>query len=138
MMAFRRSLIFVFTLFGFISANVLFNTSAQSELPTVFDVRGAEGVPRGTTLRSPLPTQLRALASLQSALNTPLQVRYNGLTATPRHLFSYSAYLSPPSSASPESIARGFLSRNREVFRFSEGDLTNLKLVSRAYAADIG
>ena len=53
-------------------------------------------------------------------------------------MFSYSAYLTPPSPAQPEIIARGFLSRNRELFRFSDEDLASLKLKSRAYVPDAG
>jgi hypothetical protein len=53
-------------------------------------------------------------------------------------MFSHSAYLTPASSDQPESIALGFLSRNRELFRFSDEDLANLKLKSRAYVPDIG
>src|SRR5437868_8240967 len=60
----------------------------QRQLPTTFDVRGPDGVPRGTDLRAPTAAQLKALNSLQSLIGATLQVRYNGLTATPSHLFS--------------------------------------------------
>src|SRR5205085_8731025 len=36
------------------------------------------------------------------------------------------------------AIARDFISRNRELFRFSDDDLSNLKLKSRAYVPDMG
>jgi len=89
-------------------------------------------------LRAPTLAQIKALTMLQAVAGNAVQVRYNGLTATPRHLFSRSAYLTPPSSAQPESIARGFLTRNRELFRFSDEDLANLRLKSRAYLQDTG
>ena len=119
-------------------ANQEFKSAAQSSRPVEFDVRGPQGVPKGTALHAPTLAQLKALTALQTAVASEVQVRYNGLTATPRHMFSYSAYLTPPSSAQPESIARGFLSRNRELFRFSDEDLANLRLKSRAYVPDIG
>ena len=119
-------------------ANLVFKSSAQAARPVEFDMRGPQGVPKGTALQAPTLAQLKALTGLQTAVAAEIQVRYNGLTATPRHMFSYSAYLTPPSPAQPESIARGFLSRNRELFRFSDEDLANLKLKSRAYVPDIG
>ncbi|HXG66788.1 MAG TPA: M36 family metallopeptidase [Blastocatellia bacterium] len=78
---------------------------------------------------------MKAITALQNLIGAPVEIRYNGLTATPRHLFSRSAYLTAPSLASPESIARNFLHRNRELFRFSDADLNNLRLKSRATAA---
>ncbi|MCA1616117.1 MAG: M36 family metallopeptidase, partial [Acidobacteria bacterium] len=107
-------------------------------LPSEIDVRGPHGVPRGTQLRAPTAAQLRALASLQAATGAGLQVRYNGLTATPSHLFSYGTYLSAPSSAPPETIARDFLRRWRGIFRFSDADLEGLRLKSRAHIPDVG
>ncbi|MCP9495535.1 MAG: M36 family metallopeptidase [Pyrinomonadaceae bacterium MAG19_C2-C3] len=60
------------------------------------------------------------------------------MTATPRHVFSYAAYLSPPSSADAEQIARGFILSNRAIFNFNETDVQSLRLKSRATIADIG
>ena len=122
----------------FVAANLMFGSAAQTVRPVELDVRGPQGVPKGTRLRAPTLAQVKALAALQSIAGNSIQVRYNGLTATPRHMFSHSGYLTPPSSAQPETIARGFLSRNRELFRFSDEDLSNLKLKSRAYVPDIG
>lgn len=136
--AFRPAAFFLLILSVFITANFFFSSSAQTSRPTEFDVRGAHGVPKGTALRAPTLAQLKALTSLQPVAGDTVQVRYNGLTATPRHMFSYSAYLSPPSSAQSEGIARDFLSRNRELFRFSDEDLGTLKLKSRAYVPDTG
>jgi hypothetical protein len=121
-----------------VSANFMFKSSAQAGRPVELDVRGAQGVPKGTALRAPSLAQVKALTALQSRVGDTVQVRYNGLTATPRHMFSYSAYLTAPSLAQPEVIARGFLSRNRELFRFSDEDLTSLRLKSRAYVPDAG
>jgi Fungalysin metallopeptidase (M36)/Fungalysin/Thermolysin Propeptide Motif len=121
-----------------VSANFLFKSSAQVARPVEFDIRGPQGVPKGTALHQPVLTQLKALESLKGTIGNSVQVRYNGLTATPRYMFSYSAYLTPPSTAAPESIARNFLSRYRELFRFSDTDLNNLKLQSRATLPDMG
>jgi hypothetical protein len=108
------------------------------QLPATFDVRGPDGMVRGTVLRAPTAAQLKALNSLQAAAGQTLQVRYNGLTATPSHLFSYGGYLSAPASAPPETIARNFLSRWRGVFRFSQNDVDGLRLKSRAFVPDLG
>ncbi len=67
-----------------------------------------------------------------------LVVQYNGLTATPRHLFSHSGYLSDPSSAPAETIAREFLAKWRGIWRFNDADLQNLRLKSRATLPDTG
>ncbi|HZH33956.1 MAG TPA: M36 family metallopeptidase [Pyrinomonadaceae bacterium] len=109
--------------------------------PQEFDIRAIHGTPRGTDLpvpglASPTALQLKGIESLKNTLgllNTDkLRVDYNGLTATPRHIINRDGYLSSPSSLAPETIALNFISRNREIFRFSENDLNNLKLISRA------
>jgi len=120
------------------SANFLFRSAAQATRPVEFDVRGPMGVPKGAALHAPTLAQLKSLTALQSRIGDTVQVRYNGLTGTPRFMFSYSTYLSSQSSSQPEAIARDFVSRNREMFRFSDEDLSNLKLKSRAYVPDIG
>jgi Fungalysin/Thermolysin Propeptide Motif len=107
-------------------------------IPSEFDVRGMHGVPKGTELRSPLPAQLKALGALQSQLGATLKVQYNGLTATPRHLFVDGGYLTPASAADPESIARSFLTQWSGIFRFSADDLDSLGLKSRATLPDTG
>ena len=116
----------------------LVEPTENSNRPNEFDVRGLHGVPRGTNLRAPTATQLRALASLEALSGATLQVRYNGLTATPTHLFSYTGYLTPPNSAPPEVIAREFLARWRGIFRFSDEDLARLRLKTRATIPDTG
>ncbi len=112
--------------------------TSPASMPKEFDMRGPDGVPKGTALRAPLPAQLMALASLKAAVGSPLTVQYNGLTATPRHLFSQGKYLTAPSAAAPETIARDFLARYRNIFRFSDSDLRNLKLKSRTTIPDMG
>lgn len=99
-------------------------------LPEQIDVRG--GTPRGLELRQPTAVQLKAIGSLLGLLNNNLTVRYNGLTATPMSLNNPTGYLTAPSVAAPEQIARDFIRQWREIFRFDETDLNNLKLVSRA------
>ncbi|MFL6212900.1 MAG: M36 family metallopeptidase [Blastocatellia bacterium] len=121
-----------------VSANFLFKSSAQASRPVEFDVRGLHGVPKGTALHQPTLAQVKALTALQSKVADTVQVRYNGLTATPRFMFSYADYLSPQSANPPETIARDFISRNRELFRFSDEDLNNLRLKSRGYVSDMG
>ncbi|MFL6210494.1 MAG: M36 family metallopeptidase [Pyrinomonadaceae bacterium] len=110
----------------------------ERPLPTTFDVRGPDGLMRGTALRAPTAAQAKALNSLQSKSGVQLQVRYNGLTATPSHLFSLAGYLSAPSNNPPEVIARDFLNRWKGIFRFSQEDVDTLRLKSRAYVRDLG
>lgn len=119
-------------------AVALTNHENSPSRPDEMDVRGVHGVPKGIATRTPTLAQFKALDSLGDTVQAPLQVRYNGLTATPRHLFSYDAYLTPPSPAAPERIARDFLYRWRGIFRFSDEDLRGLRLRSRAYLADTG
>ena len=108
----------------------------EGERPNQFDVRGFDGVPKGTGLREPDGAQLKAISSLQESVGGPLVIQYNGLTATPRHLLSHSGPLTEPSGAPPELIARDFLSRWRAIWRLSENDLNNLRLRSRATLPD--
>jgi hypothetical protein len=134
----RITALCLFLFIGLVSTNMLSRSSAQLARPVELDVRGLAGVPTGTALRSPALSQVKALTALQANVRDTIQVRYNGLTATPRFMFSYGAYLSPASSAEPESIARNFISRNRELFRFSDEDLSSLRLKSRAAIPDAG
>jgi hypothetical protein len=144
---------------AFVSAMALFATSsAQRETPKEFDVRGFDGVPKGGTLRIPTPAELKAqseaqasdpnsiaalaqvkaISDLQTAIGSPLRVYQNALTGTPRHILSHSGYLTQSRMAAPETIAREFLRDWKEIFRFSDTDLNNLKLKSRATVSDIG
>ncbi len=132
----------------------LFISSAQDEMistgsalrgvqppantPKEFDVRGPYGVPKGTATYQPTEVQLQAIQALQAKVGAPLQIEYNGLTATPRHLFSQGTYLSTPSTAEPEQIARNFVSQWRAIFRLNEGDINSLRLKSRATIPDMG
>lgn len=111
--------------------------SVSAARPMPMDVRGPDGIPRGTALHIPLASQRRALAALERDIGAPAAIRYNGLTATPNHLFSYATYLTPPSAQSPEAVARAFLHRRREIFRFTGADLSRLRLRSRAFVPDI-
>lgn len=106
--------------------------------PAEIDVRGQFGVPRGTQLRAPTGMQTKMIGALQGKVGKPVQVAYNGLTATPRHLFSYGTYLTPPSADAPETIARNFISQWRDIFRFNDDDLNNLRLKSRTVIPDMG
>ncbi|OLE55065.1 MAG: hypothetical protein AUG51_05385 [Acidobacteria bacterium 13_1_20CM_3_53_8] len=152
-----RAWLIAFTFFLFCSVTLLFSATPrskaggnvignksmlvslqQSGLPSEIDVRGSNGVPKGTALRSPTAAQVKAINSLQAVSGVTLRVEYNGLTATPRHLFSFDGYLTPPSSDSPETIARNFLKRWSAIFRFSDEDLRGLRLKSRATVPDMG
>ncbi|MDQ4123299.1 MAG: M36 family metallopeptidase [Acidobacteriota bacterium] len=126
------------------AANQSLSPVEDPNFPKEFDVRAIHGTPRETNLTddptatAPVPTkvQLRAadrLRNLLGVLNTDkLQIRYNGLTATPRHIFNRNGYLSEPSNLPAETIALNFIRQNRSLFRFSENDLNNFKLTSRA------
>jgi Fungalysin metallopeptidase (M36)/Fungalysin/Thermolysin Propeptide Motif len=106
--------------------------------PKEVDVRGVHGVPKGLGSRKPTDVQLEALRSLEASVGAKLTVQYNGLTATPRHMYSHGVYLSAPSAAVPEQIARDFISRWRALFRFSQKDIDSLRLKSRATLPDMG
>jgi len=134
----RAAALCLLVLSALMLSNFGFSASAQATRPIEFDVRGAFGVPQGAGRIVPTPGQLKAIDSLKNSAGAPVQVRYNGLTGTPRHMFSYSTYLTPPSSASAESVARAFLNRYRDIFRFSDGDLNGLRLKSRATMPDTG
>ena len=112
--------------------------STPAPLPTVFDVRGPDGVPTGLGQRSLSTAQTLALQELKKEVGADMTVQYNGLTATPRHMLTHGNYLSAPNSADPETIARNFIDRWRAIFRFSDADLQNLRLKSRAKIPDMG
>ena len=111
---------------------------SEQARPAELDVRGPYGVPTGTAFRQPTTAQIKALASLEAVAGGLLVVQYNGLTATPRHVFSHGNYLSGPSSAPAETIARDFLAKWGAIWRFSDSDLQNLRLKSRATIPDTG
>src|ERR1044072_419091 len=141
-------------------ASTLFVSSANKTPITVItpdelDVRVAGGVLRGgqtgasaegqaprqaslTISRAPDSAQLKALSSLEKAAGSKLSVEYNQLTGTPRHIFATAGYLTPASAAPPEKIALDFISHWQGVFGFSERDVANLKLKSRATLPDLG
>ena len=108
------------------------------DLPRELDVRGAHGVPKGIALVPPTEPQREAIAALEASRGAKLQIQYNGLTGTPRHLYSHGTYLSGPSGADPEQIARGFVSQWRAIFRFNQTDINSLRLKSRATLPDMG
>lgn len=104
------------------------------DLPPVFDIRLASNLQTGPVLRAVTTAQINALKILQGKVGTPLTVRYNGLTATPRHLFVQGGALTGPSLDAPEMIARRFLRENAGLYRFSEADLNGLRLRTRSTA----
>ncbi|MGB8511064.1 MAG: M36 family metallopeptidase, partial [Pyrinomonadaceae bacterium] len=106
--------------------------------PKELDVRGMQGVPKGLGLRRLTGAQVDAIKALETSAGSKLNIQYNGLTATPRHMYSYGTYLSSPSRAEPETIARDFISRWRAIFRFNQADVDSLRLKSRATIPDMG
>ncbi len=107
--------------------------------PAEKDVRFPQVAGRSVvTPRATTPAQAKALRALQTTAGARVEVRYNVLTGTPRSLFSHNGYLSAPSAAEPDTIARDFLTRWRELFRFSNADLQNLKIKSRSFIPDLG
>lgn len=104
----------------------------DANLPVARDVRGAASMPMGPVLRSLTKPQVKALKALQRKVGGPLTLQYNGLTATPRHLFRQGGVLTRPSKDSPELIARRFLRDNAELYRFSSEDLDGLRLRTRS------
>ena len=103
-----------------------------ANIPVARDVRGAATLPMGPVLKSLTKAQRKSLKALQLKVGAPLTVQYNGLTATPRHLFRQGGTLTRPSSDSPELIARRFLSDNAGLYRFSAEDLDGLRLRTRS------
>lgn len=83
---------------------------------------------------APSEMQTKAVTSLANRLGGAdnLQIVYNGLTRTPSRISNSQGYLTPPSNDAPELIARNFLRQWTGLFRFSQGDLDNLRLRSRA------
>lgn len=110
----------------------LINPLTDPNLPAHVDAR-TEALGR-TQQAEPSPARKKAVLSLMNRLGGPdnLRVIYNGLTQTPSRLYNPQGYLTEPSSAAPEAIARGFLTQWNGLFGFSGDDLNNLKLRSRA------
>jgi Fungalysin metallopeptidase (M36)/Fungalysin/Thermolysin Propeptide Motif/F5/8 type C domain len=111
--------------------------STPANLPKEIDVRGPHGVPKGLRFK-PNQVQLGSINALKTAIRSNLQIQYNALTATPRHMYSHGKYLTAPSRAEPETIARSFISRWRSIFRFTQSDIDGLRLKSRAKIPDMG
>jgi hypothetical protein len=112
---------------------------ANANRPSQKDVRsGTAGAQRVAALKTATAGQTKTLSALQSAARVPLVVRYNGLTGTPRAIFSYKGYLSAPRNDDADAIARDFLTRWKGIFRFDDNDLKNLQVKSRSYLPDTG
>src|ERR1044072_7687707 len=113
-----------------ILASAIFSSRAQKtskwldSLPPELDVRVKGGVlsgkmPEGKAAQVDVTAgdqslranvaQAKSLRALESAVHSQLKVEYNRLTGTPRHMFASGGYLSEPSTAMPETIARNFI-----------------------------
>jgi hypothetical protein len=54
-----------------------------------------------------------------------VSVQWNATTHVPASLIKYGGYLTDPSSAPPEMIARTFLAQNAQLFRMSRQDIAD-------------
>jgi hypothetical protein len=159
----RASLIFYVA--AFLLASTMFVSSARRKaaqeggLPPEVDVRAPGGVLRGGALpgaraaqagakaeaapaaaqgRTPDAAEAKALRSLEAGAGGRLDVEYNHLTGTPRHMFAADGYLTKPSADAPEKVALDFVRRWQGVFRFGDEDVEGLRLKSRAQLPDLG
>ena len=111
--------------------------AVQRQLPSTFDVRGPNGVPRGYQLA---PANCSAIESDCFVANA-YRIEYPGaLQRADRNaqpLIQSLGYLSAPSNNPPETIARNFLTQWKGIFGFSQGDLISLRLKSRATVPDL-
>lgn len=76
------------------------------------------------------------LADLERAAGSPLVVRRTAEGAV-RHLFAAASYLSGPTDAPPETVARAFVRHHRAVFGLTVGEVDALVVRSRATVPDI-
>jgi hypothetical protein len=102
------------------SSNVKFGIANYSTLD--LDVRRAQTVVRS---HGPTPAQLAAADQLRARVEG-LEVKFNPITGTVRHLFSLSERLTAPSSVSPVEIALDFLETNLALFRLSDQEIAEL------------
>lgn len=110
-----------------------------SRRPSEKDVRGgAHGGPKAANNVSLNAQQSKTLAALRASAGGPLVVGLNGLTGTPRAIYKRDGYLTAPSAGDPDAVARDFIGRWRDVFRFTDADLKNLKVKSRSFLPDLG
>lgn len=96
--------------------------------PTDFDIRQHQGV---RAVQEPTPLQQAELQRLRRQVQG-LEIRFNPITGTPRHLFSLTERLTPPRDDDPVTIARDFLTIHRALFRLQDQDLKNL-VVAKHY-----
>jgi hypothetical protein len=85
---------------------------------------------RGARRRQyPTASQLAALKTLREQVHG-LEIRFNPVTGTPRHVFSLSERLTAPSSVDPVTIARHFLKTHRVLFRLENREIDDLEVVN--------
>jgi hypothetical protein len=103
------------------------NPKGQAQVRSLvdFDIRQAQ---RGVRSQSPTESQLAAAAELRERV-AGLEIKFNPVTGAPRHLFSLSERLTPPSSDPPGMIALRFLKTNRALFRLSDRQIDGLSVV---------
>src|SRR5262245_49164698 len=68
-----------------------------------------------------------AVSVLRRSLGGEAVVDIDPLTQTPRSVARLAGYLTAPSAARPEAVARDYLRANREVFRLDDASLTLTK-----------
>lgn len=87
---------------------------------------------------TPGPLREAAVAALEARLGTRLVVRWDPITGSPQMLWARSGFLTPPSEAGFETLARAFLREHRDLFLLSEKQVSGLRLDSTVPAANGG
>jgi uncharacterized protein (TIGR03437 family) len=109
----------------------------RANLQRTLDEPRTAGAPGDQTVSGRPEATTRSVA-VQSALKRSrpsVQMKWSSLTNAPSRIWSYTEMLTPPSNADAETIARGFLKNNNDLFRLSSIEIDNL-MVSRRYRSD--
>ncbi|MCH4826340.1 M36 family metallopeptidase [Planococcus halocryophilus] len=77
----------------------------------------------------PTSKQLLATNKLIDSIGSGTKVQWNKMFGTPSSIVKDKGYLTAPSSGSAETIARGWLKANAEVFGLAEKDIDSLKVI---------
>ncbi|MEP7339673.1 MAG: M36 family metallopeptidase [Acidobacteriota bacterium] len=124
-------------------------SGAASSLPVTrenFDIRAGRMMSLEATAETPSadeanaqaskPTFKRATATSKLERRLPgLQMKWSTLSQAPSRIWGFANMLTPPSSADPEAIARGFLKENNDLYQLRDDEVDNLR-VARRYRTD--
>lgn len=82
-------------------------------------------------LNGVIPTgeQLLAANNLIDSIGSGVKVQWNKMFGTPSSIFKDKGYLTAPASGSAETIARGWLKSNAEVFGLTAKDIDSLQVI---------